>query len=242
MAAPTFLGTGTVAAGIAAITPALPTGFTFQTDDLIIGIGECAGGAVFPAASIASNGFAHVNGLSPVTQDTQTTLSVIWRRWTAGLTAHSWGDSGNHNIGRYAAFRGVTTVGNPWNQVASGVESIANNSAEWPAVTTTVAECLVLLILSTGFDPAAASTTNFGLPSGGNLTGIAEHIDNWTETGTGGGVGMASGTLATATTLVTPTATMGTTDTKAYMTLALAPPGAAPTGPPILVMAPPDPT
>lgn len=237
MPAPTVVAVGSATTGATtAVTPAFPAGLA--ANDILIGIGESAGAETYPAA--ATNGFAHVTG-SPNTQDTQTTLTVIWARYDGVMTAHSWGDSGNHNMGRYIAIRGCPTSGNPWDVVTVTVESVANNSAEWPQVTTTVADTLILFIIATGRD--IASTANLGALSGGTgLSAFTERMDDWTAAGTGGGFGLATATKAAAgATGTTVTATMGSTDTKALMTLALkeAPP-AAPI-PPILVMAPPQP-
>jgi hypothetical protein len=234
MAVPTVVAVGSATTGATtAVTPAFPAGMA--VDDVIIGIGESAGAETYPSA--ATNGFAHVTG-SPVTQDSQTTLTVIWRRYDGSVTAHSWGDAGNHNMGRYIAIRGVKTSGNPWNQVATSVESVADTSAAWPSVTTTAADCLVLLIIATGRD--LATTANLGAVTGGTgLTSITERMDDWTAAGTGGGFGLATASMVTAGATGAPGATMGSTDTKAFMTLALEPAPAAAPGPPSLVMAPP---
>lgn len=238
MAVPTVVSVGSATAGAqTAVTPAFPAGMA--VDDVIVGIGESAGAESYPSA--ATNGFAHVTG-SPNTQDTQTTLTVIWRRYDGTVTAHSWGDSGNHNMGRYIAIRGVKTTGNPWNATpVVSVESVADTSAAWPAVTTTAIDCLVLFIIATGRD--LATTTNLGALSGGTgLTNIVEQMDNWTAAGTGGGFGLVTATKAAAGSTGSPTATLANADTKAFMTLALEPePPAAPSGLPTLVMAPPQP-
>lgn len=177
MAAPTVLTpVGVASMATTSITPALPA-VTFQTGDLIVGVGESV--ADFPTA--ASNGFAHVTG-SPVVQDTNTRLTLIWRRWTAGLTAHAWGNTGNHAIGAYIAIRGCKTTGNPWNVAAPGVDATSDNSALWPGHTpgTTVDDCLVLEIGAWSDDFATGALTN------ASLTSITERIDAVTSAGNDG--------------------------------------------------------
>lgn len=234
MAIPTVVAVGTAATpAITAVTPAFPAGIA--TDDILIGISESAGAETYPSA--ATNGFAHVAGLSPVTQDSQTTLTVIWARYDGVMTAHSWGDSGNHNQGRYIAIRGCHTAGNPWDVVTTVVESTSDTSASWPSVTTTVVDTLVLLAIATGSDIATAQV---GAVTNAALGTITERMDNWTTTGTGGGYGLVTGTKATIGVVGASTATITTAATKAFMTLALKEPQAAPPPPPILVMAPPN--
>lgn len=228
-------GVGTVASGAASITPAFPTGAA--ANDILIGIGESVGGANYP--TIATNGFAHIDSVSPVVQDTNTQLSVVWARYDGVMTAHAWGDSGDHNVGRYIAIRGCPTSGNPWDVVAGAVEATSDTSATWPGATTTVADTLVLEIIATSAD--VASTAQLGALTNGNYASITERMDNWISTGNGGGIGMVSGTKASAGATGQSTATLSTAGFKALMTLALkeAPVAAVP---PILVMAPPRPS
>jgi hypothetical protein len=217
MAVSVLTPVGVPVAGTTAITPALPV-VTFQDGDLIVGFGETAAQA-FP--SIATNGFAHVD-LSPVSQDTNTRLHVVWRRWTAGLTAHNWGDSGDHNIGAYVAYRGVKLTGNPWNAVISDFDAILDNSAQWPTLTTTVDDCRVLFIGGWSIN------ANCGALSGGTGLGpFTEWVDFASLAGNDGAVFVSNAVKATAGATGTPTATLTLNAFKAMMTLALEPEPAA---------------
>jgi hypothetical protein len=214
MAAPTVVGVGAVASGTTAITPAFPVE-TLNADDVLIGIGESVGNEAYAVPS----GWAHVLG-SPVNVDTTTRLTVVWRRFVAGDTALSWGDSGNHNVGRIIAIRGAKSTGDPWNvSPVTSQETLANTTAEWPSVTTTVADCLIVLAIATGRD--AASTSNLGTVINTALTSITEQMDNWISSGTGGGIGMVTAEKATAGVVGISTANLATTDAKALMTIAL---------------------
>lgn len=208
---------GAQAAATTAITPPFGTGW--QADDIMIGAAESVGNEAYTPPT----GWAHVTG-SPVNVDTTTRLTVLWRRFVGGDTALSWGDSGNHNIGRIIGIRGCKTTGNPWNvSPVTTQETVADTSALWPEVTTTVDGCLILFIIATGRD--LTTTTNLGALTGGTgLTNVTEQMDNWTALGTGGGIGMATADKATAGAIGTNIgATMGSTDSKALMTLALEP-------------------
>lgn len=67
---------------------------------------------------------------------------------------------------------------------------------KWADLTTGVADTRVMLLASRGND--SATTAWFGVPSGGNLVGVAEHIECGTDAGNGGGFVVASGTKAAA--------------------------------------------
>jgi hypothetical protein len=232
MAAPTFLSpAGVGSASASAITPAKPViAGGILADDVVIGIGESVGGQNFP--SIATNGFVHLDSVSPVVETTNTQLSVVWRR--GDFTAHSWGDSVDHNIGAYLVFRGCKTTGNPWNQRSVAVEGgTADTSVTWPTLTTTVDDCLILFIGGWSDDVATGA-----LSGGTGLGAFTEHLDFGSALGNDGEIFCASATKATAGATGTPAATLTGIAMKAMMTLALEP-AAAPVGgpPPILVMA-----
>jgi hypothetical protein len=218
--APSVVAVGTVASGTGAITPAYPT--PLQVNDIIVGVGESNGGQNYPTA--ASSGFAHIDSVSPVVQGTNTQLSVVWRRYDGTGTAHAWGDSGDHNVGRYLAVRGCPATGNPWSVVATSVSATSSTAATWPGhPSVMVADCLILELIATGAD--VASTTMVSAHTNANYTGIAAHIDNWVSVGAGGGIGVWSGVLPGNGATGASTATLATAATKAYMTLAMMPAG-----------------
>ena len=228
MAVPTVVTpAGTPSGAVGAITPAKPViSGGILADDVVIGIGETFAQA-FP--NIATNGFAHVTG-SPVTNDSSTRLHVVWRR--GDFTAHSWGDSGDHNLGAYLVIRGCITTGDPWDVVSTTFDSTLDNSAQWSAVTTTVDDCLMLF--------CGAWSDDFGtgaLSGGTGLGAFTERIDGGTATGNDGEVFIADATKLAAGGTGTPTATLAGNATKAMMTLALKPePAGAPTGRPRILV------
>lgn len=223
----TFVAAGSFAAAAVAITPGLPAGIA--NDDILIGVGECNGNQVLTPPT----GWAHVTG-SPVNVDTTTRLTVMWKRVVGGETALSWGDSGDHNIGQIVAFRGVKATGNPWNATpTTATEATLDTSAAWPTVTTTAADCMIVLCIATGRD--ATSAVNVGAVTNANLTTITERLDAWNSVGAGGGIGVVTGFKVAAGAVGASTATMGSTDAKALMTLPLEPAPAAAV-PPVVFM------
>lgn len=212
---PSVVNVGAVASGAASITPAFPA--SIVANDILIGVGECEG-VTAPGTYTPPSGWAHITG-SPVQQSTNTRLTVIWLRYTGSETAQSWGDSGDHNLGRIIAVRGCPTTGNPWDVVASSVEAASDTSVTWPGVTTTVTNTLILEILAGSSD--VASTTWLGALTNGAYSGITERMDNAITTGNGGGIGCVSADMASAGATGASTATLSTAGFKAHMTLAL---------------------
>ncbi len=228
MAVPTVVGVGTVDSA----TPWAPTiAGTVLADDIIILVVEQIGNE---AATVAT-GFAHVTG-SPNNIDTTTRLNVLWKRAVGGETSVTVTGPVDHAVTRTITIRGCKTTGNPWTGTpATSQDTAVNATATWPAFTTTVADSLILFLIATGRDSAVA---NLGALSGGTgLTNVVEQMDNWVTTAGGGGIGLITATKAATGTTGSPTATMGSTDSKALMTLALEPAPAAAI-PPSLVMAP----
>lgn len=236
MAAPAVRGVGAASASQSAITPAFPTSAAPVQDDILIGIAESVGTEAYFSGGAPPTGWAHVTG-SPVAVDTSTRLTVIWKRFVGGDTAPSWGDSGNHNVGRIIAISGVRTTGNPWGTVTptTSQETAANTSAEWPDITTSAVDFMIVLAIATGRD--LGTTANLGVVTNANLTSITERMDDWSALGTGGGIGMVTGLKATASAIGVSTATMGSTDSKALMTIALEPAAAA-VSPPLTMIVP----
>lgn len=216
--APSIVSVGAVASGTTGITPPYPA--SLAVDDIIVGVGESVGGETYP--TVATNGFAHIASdatpISPVVQGVNTALTVVWARYDGVMTAHAWGDAGNHNVGRYVAIRGCPTTGNPWHIAAVATSATSSTAASWPGVTTTIPDTLILEIIATGAD--VASTAQLGALANGNYTSIAEQMDNWISAGTGGGIGMVSAIFAGPGATGASTATLATAATKAYMTIA----------------------
>lgn len=214
MAMPSVVAVGTVASGTGNITPGLPAGWT--DDDILILAVETENQVASPPA-----GWASVNGGTViVATGVVTRLTVLWRRAVAGDAAPTVTDPGDHAIGRIIAVRGCVAIGNPWTVTASATELVADTSVSIPGATTTVPDCLVLAMFSTGTD--VTSTAHVTGWANADLATVTEWMDDWTSSGLGGGLGMCSGEKAVAGVYGATTATVGTGNFKALMSIALA--------------------
>lgn len=152
---------------------------------------------------------------------TLTRLTVRWRRAVAGDSAPTVPASTNHTISRILGIRGVDTGATPWNITSSGINATSNTSVSIPGATTTVDECLVVAVFSTGTDTATAQLS--GSFANSSLANIATQINDWTLSGGGGGIAVCTGEFAVKGAYGATTATLVTASVKAYMTVALAP-------------------
>jgi hypothetical protein len=228
MAPPAVRGVGAVASGTGSITPAYPTAAAPVTNDICVVLAESIGGQ----NPTLPSGWAHIDSVSPVVVDTTTQLSVLWHRFTAGDPAPLLTDPGtiDHLIGRMIAVSGCPTSGNPWDVVQPSTEATLDTSAAWPAVSTTVIDCLILFCIATGRD--LASTAMVGALSGGTgLSAFTEQMDNWVIAGGGGGIGLITAEKAAIGSTGSPVATLAQADAKAFLTLALKPLVAGPATP-----------
>jgi len=228
---PTFVAAGAVASNAAAITPALPAGIA--SNDILLLCLETANQAISISNQNGGTWTEVTNspqGTGTAAASSATRLTVFWSRYNGTQGAPTTSDSGNHQLGRIIAIRGVVTSGNPWDVTAGGTESTADTSGAIPGATTTVANTLVVAAIATAL-PDASGTANFSAWANSDLTSVAEQTDNTVTAGNGGGLGLATGGRATAGAYGNTTVTCATSSTKAMMSLALKP--AAPPSPPV---------
>lgn len=222
MATPFFQAVGTQQASFATLVGASAVAWpTHQTNDIGLLVIETTGNGLTINITTPS-GWAAVPG-SPVT-DVATTagskLQVWWKRAaSASETAVTVPDSGFHQIARIFTFRDCITTGNPWDVTTTGNKTTASLTATVPAVTTTVADTLITMIV--GRPDSSNSTTHFGVPTNGNLTSLAECGEAGSTEGTGGGFVVSRGVKATAGDTGTSTLTKIASTTDTYMVIAL---------------------
>lgn len=217
MVMPSVVNVAAVASGTANITPALPTGLA--TNDILLMFGEnqetTAGLPATPA------GWNLVGtGSVTVTTGTITRLTAWWRRIAGGESAPTIVDPGDHMVARVMAVRGCKAIGNPWNQVTTGTETVSDTSVSIPGVTTTAPDCLVVAAFSTGIDTASGQVTG-GTWANASLTSVTEQMNSWATAGLGGGLGVATGEKATPGVVSATTATVATAAQKSLLTIAL---------------------
>jgi hypothetical protein len=215
--APAFVAAGTGVESITTISPAWPS---HVTDDIGLLFVESTGGQ--PATLSTAAGFVAVTNSPQATGATTsgTQISVFWCRATSGaMSAPTVADPGDHVYGVILTFRGCPTTGNPWNITAGSVTATAGTTTTFPTVTTTVANCLIVLAAARDTDSALAA---WSAPVNAALGDLQERFDLGTALGNGGGLGIYTGVKSVAGATGTTTATVSSS-INAQMTIALAP-------------------
>ncbi len=176
------------------------------------------GGNTTPLSTPA--GFTLIDTYTTGTGTAGTQLSVYWARATSTSMGNPTVTLGtDFKYGFIATFRGVVSSGNPYNVYAGGVKATASTTASISSITTTVPDTMVVNVITSDLDLAAAFVSSY---VNANLTGITERFDAGTTTGGGGGISFATGDKATAGSVGVTTATV-TSSINAFMSLALIP-------------------
>jgi hypothetical protein len=154
---------------------------------------------------------ASPSGWTPIfsgISDTTSNFSAFYRIATSSAeAAASVPDSGNHQVGRIFAFRGVDQT-TPLGATTNSTKTASNTSVTFPTLTTSYANSIVLFAASNNTD--ATSNTYTSLTGGTGLTGISSTYAFNSTAGTGGGFGVAYATKATAGATGAPVMTLGT--------------------------------
>jgi len=217
-AVPTIVNVGAVANGTGTITPGMPT--SVQTNDILLLFIETADQTI--TVSEGTETWTQITG-SPVTGATGTRLTAFWARASQNSpTSPTTSDSGNHQLARMIAFRGVIEAGDPWDVVSASIENTSDASVSFPSVTTTVADTFIVNALA-GAGPDGNSTGNFSGWTNENLGSITERIDNRVNSGNGGLLGAATGIKTVAGSTGATTATLANATVEAMITIALKP-------------------
>jgi hypothetical protein len=223
VSAPTFVAAGTVTSGTGAITPALPSGIA--TGDILLLFLETSNQAISINTPNGGTWTAVTNSpqsTGTAAGSTGARLTVFWSRYNGTQGAPTTSDSGDHQLGRIIAVRGAVASGNPWDVTAGGVEAASDTSGSIPGATTTVANTLVVAAIATSL-PDSSTTTDFSSWTNSNLTGLTERTDNTTSSGNGGGLGIATGTKATAGAYGNTAVTCASSAYKGMMSIAIKP-------------------
>ena len=138
---------GGTTADITALSP--------QDNDIAIVAIECGS-----AATVAINqGYAAVTD-SPAEPGADTELNVFWKRWTTGNTNPTFSGCVDHYHFRNFLVRGCTTSGDPWDVTAQNTNGGATSATlTYPGDTTTVADCLIVMLAADGIDASGTRLT-----------------------------------------------------------------------------------
>lgn len=220
---PGIVGVGAAARGTGATTAPFPTNYTAVDNDVCIVYQECEG-TDNPAAPTNYGTMT----TSPVTTGTTTKLTAFWRRLVAGDTAPSVPDPGDHENVFCVIVRGCAREGNPWDFFNATQELTADTTVSIAAGTSNFNDTLCLAAFSTGQD--TASTAGATAWADSSLISVVEIMDNWqSQSGLGGGFGVAKGDMLGKGAINAMTATLSlTANFKAQLFIALRPDTTAP--------------
>jgi hypothetical protein len=225
MSLPTFVGRTVFAHGTAGISVDFTSlsggaGTPFVAGDWLVIAAESANQAI-----AAPTGFTE-DASSPVGIGTAATAGAVrvaafYRVADGTETTVSIADSGDHTtaigfVFRPAASEAIAIEATaPGTPVATGVTATMTA----PAVTTSVANCLILNFF--GMDRDLISANAVGAPTNASLANLTRRGGETTTDAAGGGCGLVTGELATAGSSGTTTASQGSSVASATLTIAL---------------------
>ena len=223
-AMPTFVSCGTPNSSTAGVIPNMPA--SLATDDVLLLFVETADQASTISVQNGGNWVQVTN--SPAIATGTTRLTVFWDRY-AGQGAPTIADSGDHQLAAMCAYRGVRTTGNPWNITSATGETADDTSGALTGATTTVDNCLVVLVTAYDDDGDAPATgvTNADLTS---ISGA--RASGTTGSGNDGGLNVFDGQRVSAGSYGTSTFTYTLATTKGMMSIALEGAAGGAAGPP----------
>jgi len=188
---PAFVASGVEASGVGDITPALPAGWA--AGHLLLLAVETANQAVSaPAGWTETTNSPQSTGTAGGTSATR--LHVFQRIAQSGDTAPTVADSGDHQVAWITAFSGIDAT-TPVLHSAGSVLSSAGQTGTATGFTTTVADCLIVMIGTHAEDlndDAACAVAN------ANLTSVTLRKTFNSTAGNGGCMVVATGVRAAA--------------------------------------------
>lgn len=188
---PTFVAAGSSATGTGDITPGLPAGHT--TNDINILFVQTSNQSVSAPAGWARLGPAAGFGSAAAAGSTR--LTIFWKRDSGADSDPTVTDPGDHALAQIIGIRGCVTSGDPFLCVGATKKTTASTTGTASAGGTPVNNCLVINAFATSLDSASAAFSSF---TNADLGSVTERVDVGTTDGTGGGIGVCTGTKAVA--------------------------------------------
>lgn len=211
-----FRAAGTQFANAAAVSAPLPAGATAGDFNLLVV--ETSNEPLPALTGWSGVGAGSIN----VAVTSVTSLTARYRIMVGGDTAPTVPDSGDHQVGRIFGLSGVDTASPFDGTPVFSTDSGASTTVNFPTLTTTVADCMIVHVVVSGFDNATSQVTGAGTNAA--LTGLANRGNGWVTTGLGGGYAVITGVKAAAGAIGTTTVTHTTTGhPRALLTFALKP-------------------
>lgn len=221
MTAPDNYANGTNAtAANADMSVGLPSGHA--RGDLLIMALECARGDT-QATPTDWTAFVDNPILTTTTGTGPNRLYLFAKRDNGSETDPTATATSDHHIAKILGIRNAGgTDADPWSAVNVYITGNGASTASPTAtqVTTTVADCLVLTVISNGTD---SGTAQYSAWTNATLAAFGQTLSNNTGLGDGGGIGAATGTKATAGATGATGATLASASKYAFATLAIKP-------------------
>lgn len=191
MPRPSVNAVSAVASGTASVTATMPG---HGPNDIIVLMIESANQFLAQGhTNLINNGFTQLINTGFGTAATAGGLRglLYWKRQVSGTQGSVvLGDFGDHTLTRSISIKDANTTLTPIDVSQVRTATSATTSLDFPAVTTTKANTLIML--AHWNDRDAATTTGFPALTNGNLSNITERMDNFISSGAGGGIGMAT--------------------------------------------------
>lgn len=213
---PVFISKGTFTFGTAAIS--VPPPSAYANGDLLVLLVNSANQAITTPSGWTQ--FANSPQFTGTAGAAGGVRIAAFYKYASGVEPSvTVADTGSYTAGIMLSFT-ATASSSPANVTAGSVKSSATGTTfTLPAVTTTLAKDLILLIV--GMDRDLTSSTNLSGWTNANLTDLVEVSDDTTGDGAGGGIGSAVGVDLTAGSTGTTTVTSAVATTAAFLTIAL---------------------
>jgi hypothetical protein len=212
---PSVRSVGVAVSGIGAVTPAWPR---HEIYDIALLICESNSGEAVSLS--APEGFVEIAD-SP--QDsTGSRLTMFWCRASSStMTSPTVADPGDHVVAQIIVIKGCVRTGNPWD-VTAGDTAATSTAVSVPGDTTTVGNCLVLAVTTSGQDSTTPQITDTTWANS-SLDAFRAYVATNVADGGGGGFYVAAGVKESAGAYSASTATLSNTSTQGRISIALKP-------------------
>lgn len=172
-------------------------------------------------ASATPSGWTHLGssvGTGPAGTAGGICIDLYYKFATGSETSsQTVADSGDFTAGLMVAYRNVSSS-SPIDNYSTAIAATASTAVSCPSVTTSSDNCLIVNFVASDVDSTGSRLSGW---TNANLTGITERFDNGTTQGSGGGLGIAQGPLATAGASGVTTAILSAAATQALFTIAI---------------------
>lgn len=207
---PTYIGKGTVAEGIADITPTLPAGLS-AGDFMILQVQTDTEAVTAPA------GWTEFS-MSPVQYSTTTRISLFYRRYVGGDGNPTITDPGDHALAMIYAFSGCNPTGEPVH-ISSTATQAGTTAFDVDCGVTTVDNILICIFVNGGADVDDSRFLGVGVNA--SLGSLTQRGSEGSIQGAGGSIDLWTGTKVSAGDCGNLTATLGVASAWASIVIGL---------------------